>query len=354
MMKVESLIFIGIFTLLFACNQKSETFDQIGLRQDKIEPTLKTSQVPHDTDDPAIWYNKENPEKSLILGTDKDDSGALYVFDLSGKIIDSLVVDSLEYPNNVDVEYGLVLPNGNLIDIAVTVERSSKKLRVFSVPDLRALDGGGFPAFLGEAADSLRLPMGVGLFKNPEDSTISVIVSRKIGPTDGTYLWQYSLNAVSEDLVELEVIRKFGNFSGGGSEIEAILVDDELGYIYYSDEAYGIRKYYADPINGNHELTVFGQNDFKEDREGIALWPTSPTDGFLIVSDQQDSSFNVYPRNPNNGEHFLIKKWHLSTVETDGCDLISLPTSERFSAGFFIAMSEDRTFHLYDLGLFMK
>ena len=46
----------------------------------------------HDTDDPAIWINPADPAKSLIIGTDKDDDGAYYVYDLDGKIIEEKTV----------------------------------------------------------------------------------------------------------------------------------------------------------------------------------------------------------------------------------------------------------------------
>jgi 3-phytase len=47
-----------------------------------IKPVIITEAVKYDTDDPAIWVNKADPAKSLVIGTDKDADGALYVFDL--------------------------------------------------------------------------------------------------------------------------------------------------------------------------------------------------------------------------------------------------------------------------------
>ncbi len=86
-------------------------------------------------------------------------------------------------------------------------------------------------------------------------------------------------------------------------EIESIAADDELGYIYYSDEQFGVHQYYADPAKGNEELLVFGQGDFTSDVEGISIYPTSKGKGYILVSDQQNDSFNVYLReNPAKGE----------------------------------------------------
>jgi 3-phytase len=127
-----------------------------------------------------------------------------------------------------------------------------------------------------------------------------VIVGRKSGPKEG-YLWQYKLSEKNGSITG-DVVRKFGKYSGL-KEIESIAVDDELGYIYYSDEQFGVHQYYADPAKGNEELLVFGQGDFTSDVEGISIYPTSKGKGYILVSDQQNDSFNVYLReNPAKGE----------------------------------------------------
>ena len=317
-------------------------------RPDRLEPTLRTEPVEFDTDDPAIWYNAENPSASLILGTDKEVGGGLYVFDLNGQIQEDKVVRDLAYPNNVDVEYGFPLNDSTTVDLAITVERPKGLIRVFSVPDMQPLDNGGIPAFATETDTAFQRPMGVAIYKRPRDNQFFLVLSRKQGPTDGNYLWQYAILPDSAG-VRLEQVRAFGQFSGGESEIEAIMVDDALGYVYYSDELKGIRKYHADPDRGNEELALFGLDDFKEDREGISLWPTSDRDGYIIVSNQQDNSFNVYPRNPDNQQHELITKWYLSTIESDGNETLARPLGPQFSNGVFVAMSEDTTFHYYSL-----
>jgi 3-phytase len=67
-------------------------------------------------------------------------------------------------PNNVDVEYGLSL-NGHPTDIAVATERQTHKLRVFSLPDMQAVDGSGLEMFMGETGASYRGLMGIALYK---------------------------------------------------------------------------------------------------------------------------------------------------------------------------------------------
>jgi 3-phytase len=111
--------------------------------------------VDFDTDDPAIWVNPADAAQSLVVGTDKDENGGLYVFDLKGKIIKSKTVKGLKRPDNVDIAYGLPL-NGKPTDIAVTTERLSHKLRIFSLPDMKPVDNGGIDVFVGETGPEFR------------------------------------------------------------------------------------------------------------------------------------------------------------------------------------------------------
>lgn len=312
-----------------------------------IQPVIVTEAVPFDSDDPAIWVHPVNPAKSLIIGTEKNDPGGLYVFDLEGKIIQEKTVSGLRRPNNVDIEYGLML-GGRPVDIAVTTERYTHKLRIYSLPDMTPIDGGGIEVFEGETGLEFRDLMGISLYKRPSDGSIFAIVGRKNGPVDG-YLWQYRLEDGGAGDVAAMLVRKFGKYCGEG-EIEAIAVDDTLGYVYYSDEAVGIRKYFADPEAGNEELALFGTEDFKEDREGISIYPTSDTEGFIIVSDQQDNSFNFYPRQGKPGaphSHELIKKVRVAARESDGSDVSAVSFNDTFPHGLFVAMSDNKTFHYY-------
>ncbi|WP_396152184.1 phytase [Flavobacterium sp.] len=314
------------------------------VREDAIKPIVVTQPLPHDTDDPAIWIHPADATKSLVVGTDKDTDGGLYLYDLNGKIIKKSIV--LKRPNNVDIAYGIIL-GGKKMDIAVTTERETNKIRFFSLPDLTPIDNGGIEVFAGETE---RDPMGISLYTRPTDGAVFAIVGRKFGPS-GTYLWQYQLSDSGGGNVQATVIRKFGNFSGK-KEIEAIAVDNELGYVYCSDEQFGIRKYYADPAkNDNTELAVFGQNDFKSDHEGIAIYKKTATTGYILVSNQQANTLVVYAREGNNGNpnaYKMLAEIPTSTIECDGADATNINLGGNFTNGMFVAMSNGMTFHFYD------
>jgi 3-phytase len=321
-------------------NGNSSTLDSV------VTPLYVTEPVEFDTDDPAIWVNPMDPTQSLIIGTDKDENGGLYVYDLQGKIIKEKTVKNLKRPNNVDVAYGLKL-GGKSVDVAVVTERFTHKLRIFSLPNMKSIDNGGIPVFVGETSREFRDLMGIALYTSPE-GRIYAIVGRKKGPNDGTYLWQYLLEDDGSGAVKASLVRKFGKYSGK-KEIEAIAVDNEMGYIYYSDEQVGVRKYYADPAKGNEELALFATKGFTDDNEGISIYKTSDTTGYILVSDQSANQFKVYSRKgkANPHDHVLITSIKASTNQSDGSDIVSVPLNQDFKHGLFVAMSDDKTFHLY-------
>lgn len=341
-MQNRLIIFLLLFTG-FSCGTANNP-STVSINDSVVKPVVVTETVYDDSDDPAIWINPKNKDSSLVIGTDKHkDSGGLYVFTLDGKIDRQRSVTGLHRMNNVDVAYGLIF-NRAATDIAVATERDRNSIRVFSLPGMKAIDGGGIEVFTNEKD---RGPMGIALYKRPRDKTIFAIVGRKSGPEEG-YLEQYRLRDDGTGKVVGELVRKFGKYSGK-KEIEAIAVDNELGYVYYCDEQTGIRKYYADPDKGNTELAFFGQGEYKEDNEGISIYKFSNGTGYILISDQSANRFNVYPREGSKGNkhlHTRLASIPVSTTQSDGSDVtsVSLPG---FKGGMFAAMSDDKTFQFY-------
>ena len=166
---------------------------------------------------------------------------------------------------------------------------------------------------------------------------------------DGTYLWQYRLTGTAEGTVKAELVRKFGKYSGT-KEIEAIAVDHELGYVYYSDEGVGLRKYYADPEQGNEELAFVPNEHYARDNEGISIYDAGNGKGYILVSDQQANEFHIYPREGSNGnphQHPLLSEVKVLANESDGSEVSNRAFNSDFPNGLFVAMSDDKTFHLY-------
>jgi 3-phytase len=318
-----------------------------------IQPAVRTAQVSEDPDDPAIWIHPSDPARSLILGTNKVKApgGALVVFGLDGKIRQT--VAGLDRPNNVDVEYGLAA-GGGAIDIAVVTERLQKRLRVFRVQESGITELTGDTVVFGNRQGDAAAPMGVSLYRRPKDGAVFAIVAPKTGNRE-KYMGQYRLETGADGKVNAALVREFGRFSGQG-EIEAVAVDDALGYVYYADEGDGIHKYHADPDHPEaaRELAHFGKTGFQADREGIAIYARGDGTGFVVCTDQipGNSVYRFYRREGEAGrphDHAAL----LGTVSggadsTDGLEITSRGLGPAFPAGLMAAMnSAGRNFLLF-------
>ncbi len=319
-----------------------------------IRPTVATAPVSHDPDDPAIWVNSADPARSLILGTNKvaAPNGSLVVYGLDGKIRQAIA--PLDRPNNVDVEYSMMMPSGP-IDIAVVTERYKNRLRVYRVSPEGLADissGGGLPVFEGQQGDAAA-PMGIALYRRNRDATIFAIVSRKTGPRDG-YLWQYELFDDGAGRIKAAKVREFGAFSG--VEIESIAVDDVLGYVYYSDTANGLHKYHADPDHpdAGRELAHFARDGYSADREGIAIYARANGSGYILSTDQVagNSRYHVFRREGKAGDPHdhseLLKIVSGGADSTDGIDATSASLGPQFPNGLLVVMnSREKNFLLF-------
>lgn len=340
MHKITIIIFITL-AFIWSCKQPDNITDTT------LIPVIVTEKVNEDSDDPAIWIHPTDPSQSLIIGTDKggdDVIGGLYVFNLEGKI-DTTKTVRLQRPNNVDVAYGLDI-NGKKTDIAVCTERNTNSIRVFSLPGMEIIDQGGIPVF---EDDTLRSPMGISLYTDQNTQQIYAIVGRKWGPKS-QYLYQYLLYADSLNTVRGKLVRKFGQFSGQ-KEIEAIAVDNELGFVYCSDEGVGVRKYYAHPDSSGTELALFATEGIADDHEGLSIYKADDGTGYILLSDQQANQFHIFPREGSKGQphhHPLLKIIKTSTDESDGSEVTNVSLNDTFRSGLFVAMSTDGTFQLYN------
>lgn len=304
-----------------------------------VPARLELEAVAEDADDLAIWIHPRQPGRSLLIGNDKTaaPTGGLYVYGLDGKVRQKIL--GIDRPNNVDVEYGLRL-QGRSVDIAVATERLKRRLRVMAIdPRTQTLKdvSGKTEVFSGEPGER-GAPMGISLYRRPRDGAIFAFVSPKEGPTDG-YLGVYRLvpNGPQVDCVP---VGRVGRFSGDG-EIEAIVVDDAAGVVFYADENYALRKIVADPDSPlfGKQVAEFGHRFYRGDREGLAIFDLGGGRGFLLSSDQVKggSEVLVYDR---RSPHALLARLRLGADDTDGLDCTSRPLPG-FPQGLLAVMNSE-------------
>lgn len=312
-----------------------------------VTAKVSTGAVKGDADDPAIWIHPTTPAQSVVIGTDKETNGGLYVWDMTGKQIQYI---ALSRPNNVDVRYGLRV-GGQLIDIAVTNSRSNpKQLKVYKI---NPNDGTLTDVTTGSGILTPELddPYGVCLYQRPSDGAMFVIESTQSGAKSN--LHQYRLTDDGNGKVKGTYVRTFGN-NTIRKYVEGLVADDELGYVYASDETYAIRKFEADPARGNDDqITAFGFDDgITGDREGLAIYKCPNGLGYLLVSNQSGTDVKVYRREGDAGDphkHTLLTTIKTNgSSSTDGLDVTNRPAAEPFSKGFLVTHhAPGKQFKLY-------
>ncbi len=196
--------------------------------------------------------------------------------------------------------------------------------------------------------------MGIALYRRPRDGAVFAIVAPKEGPIEG-YLEQYRLSDDGTGRVKGEKVREFGAFSGTG-EIEAVAVDDELGYVYYADEDVGLRKYHADPDYplARKELALFAREGYQGNREGLAIYATGKGRGYLISTDQVKggSRYLLYRRegaaaDPHDHSE-VVAVIEGGADATDGIEATARPLGRQFPRGMLAVMnSAGRNFFFY-------
>jgi len=146
----------------------------------ELQPIYETDVVENygdAADDPAIWVNKNNPSKSVIIGTNK--KGSLNTYNLQGELVASHKVGRV---NNVGVAYDWTPQH----DIAVASNRSSNSMSVFFI-DKKT----GELTFNTNIPTPLNDIYGLCVFSINNNTQILV------NSTDGRYL-RYLLNASTD------------------------------------------------------------------------------------------------------------------------------------------------------------
>ena len=328
MVKFRKFTFIFILLFLAACTENK-----------KPNPKVVTTDVYGDADECAFWIDQKDPNKSVLIGNDKSDIGALYVWDLEGNLI--FKTETLNRPVGVDVRYGMKIYNRE-VDIVVCGVRSSNELKVFEIdPNSRKLID-----ITTKDKILTKFPIntyGVCLYKRKDDGEIFAFVSAKKREN----IHQIQLRDDGRGGVKGVLIRSFGK-KDQKSYVEGMIADDDFGYLYCSDEKKGILKYLANPkLKDNALLSRFALDDnIKGDREGLGLYKKDLKSGYLVLSSQGNSEFKIYDRGGNNT--FLKTVKPLGIKHTDGIAVTSVSIPPKFLKGIIACHSGAKHFVFYD------
>jgi 3-phytase len=187
------------------------------------------------------------------------------------------------------------------------------------------------------------------LYRRRADGALFVIASTERGRQHE--LHQYRLADDGTGHVKGTYVRTLGRGSITGYA-EGLVADDELGWVYASDEDRAVLQYHADPDSSAERLGTFALDDgILGDREGLAIYDCGGGRGWIVLSSQGNSTVKVYRREGEPGaplSHPLVAT--LATPgsrETDGLDITSVPLPG-FRAGMLAKHdSKQRRFVFY-------
>jgi len=309
-----------------------------------ITPTFETEPSPYpedSVDDIAIWPHPLYANHSLIIATVKASNvrpvqpTGLMVFDLSGTQKQFLKGGT---PNNVDLRAGFPFPEG-AAPIIGTGHWWSNDVSFYRIDPNSLMLESVSPNF----NTGLEKLQGFCLSYQTGSQSFSYIVVGKQGEIE-----QYQLISANDGSLSTKLQSSFKL----ESQSEGCVVDDALGYLYVSEENKGIWRFEADDeglysLNTGNPILIDrigSSTGLAPDVEGLAIYPTSTSTGYLIASSQQLSQYFVYDRQTGT----FITKFSVTsgdlidgTSHTDGLEVSATAYNPIFPKGVLIVQDND-------------
>ena len=319
-LKYFCLLFLAI--LLSSCSQSKEVFT--------VPFVAETNPVGTEgdaADDP--WIDTKN---QIIWGTDK--RAGFYQYSLDGTELDFKAVGAV---NNID---------GRVTDEFYCVVNSNRTFHTLDYACLNLLLEEEYSGSLEAGMNVYGVCMGI-----INNKPVAILTEEE------------GVNIQYWDLLNEEIISTFditadeSNVSPAGNEAEGCVFDDEQKRIFISREgSNGILKAYDAETLGFIKAIDSRQGLINGDPEGIAIYKTNETEGFIIVSSQGDNTFNMYDRKAP----FLYQgSFMIEGVEdTDGIDVTHLQIGD-YPAGILVVQDgknspNNQNFKIVDMDEVLK
>ena len=296
-----------------------------------VRPIVETTPVETDgdsADDPAIWVDRNNPARSIIIGTQKQ--SGLYVYDLNGAVLQFLPDGRM---NNVDVRDGFRLGN-QTVALVTSSNRTHDSISIYRVdPAARRLVN----VADGVQATGLLDPYGLCMYRSAASGKHFVFVN-----DGGGEMRQWELIDAGNGRVRADLVREF-RFD---TQPEGCVADDTTGVLYVAEEDVGLWRMSAEPNGGAERTsiaTVAANGALKDDLEGIGLYDLGEGRGYLVLSSQGNNSYAVFRREGANeyvGSFSVLAdaaRGIDGVSETDGLEVLSVDLGGPFAQGVFVA-----------------
>ncbi|MGY0020316.1 phytase [Streptomyces sp. YJ-C3] len=341
-----------------------------------------------DADDPAIWRDAADPDRSLVIATAKQ--GGLRVYDLDAREVQSVPAPAAPGPdhapgrfNNVDLVH-----SARLSDLAVTTDRGSDRLRVYRIdrdrpggPLTDVTDPDAPAVFSGsqEEIDEQRTAYGLATWTDRSTGRSYALVSRRertrlallelTGHRDGTVGYRTVRTLDLPAAFRLPDGRTWSPCAEPGElpQVEGMVVDPANGTLYAGQEDVGIWRLRADltgtpklvdkvrayGVPGTYDEATeecvagadpgFGGSHLTADVEGLTLVARKDGEGLLLASSQGDDTFAAYDREVSDGNEyeggFRVVPASAAldgSEECDGAAALNAPLGRRYPHGLLV------------------
>ncbi|MFF9779976.1 phytase [Streptomyces sp. NPDC013978] len=352
-----------------------------------------------DADDPAIWRNPADPDRSLVVATAKE--GGLRVYDLDARLVQSLAApkppardDAPGRYNNVDLVTGLRTSAGRA-DVAVVSDRGNDRLRIYRIDPARPngpltdiTDPAAAPVFSADQTEinDQRTAYGLATWTDRATGRSYALVSRR----ERTRLALLELLPAAGGTVGYRKIRTLDlpatfrlpdgtRWSPCGEpgelpQVEGMVVDPATGTLYAGQEDIGIWRLRADLtgkpvlIDRTREYGVPGTYDeeteecvpgadpgyggkrLSADVEGLTIYQERDGDGYLLASSQGDDTFALYDREVSEGNEYeggfrvgAASDTLDGVEECDGAAVLNAPLGRRYPRGLLVVQDGHET-----------
>ncbi|MDX2529677.1 phytase [Streptomyces europaeiscabiei] len=352
-----------------------------------------------DADDPAIWRNPADPDRSLVVATVKE--GGLRVYDLDARLVQSVPApnpptadDAPGRYNNVDLVTGLRTSAGPA-DVAVVSDRGNDRLRIHRLDPSRPngpltdiTDPAAAPVFSADQAEinDQHTAYGLATWSDRATGRTYALVSQR----ERTRLALLELVPAAHGKVGYRKIRTLDLPSsfrlpdgtrwspcgepGELPQVEGMVVDPATGTLYAGQEDIGIWRLRADLtgkpvlVDRTKEYGVPGTYDeeseecapgadpgyggkrLSADVEGLTIYQERDGEGYLLASSQGDNTFALYDREVSEGNEYeggfrigAASDTLDGVQECDGAAVLNAPLGSRYPRGLLVVQDGHET-----------
>lgn len=321
--------------------------------QVRVAPVWATAEDDDaNVDSCAVWVARD-PRDSLLFVTEKDGDRLQVLQAVTGKpyapmpylgtVEDGTGPGEFNRPNGVWVMYHVPYAGG-FTDIVLVTDQRNQRVQIVRLPELE---------YFGEFGGG-QVGKGYGLAPYHDGTDFFVFVTDQEPPGDfpgkiKKYRLRPEGSLLGGDLV-------FGVGSGSGepplSNVESVLADFALDRLHVcGDEGGDFNRLFQ--LDGTYTGIDYGEPQFQSDQEGINLYLTGETSGYLVVSDQlrggNPNEFEIFDRETLAplGYFRCSSTGAIVTRNTDGAFLEQRPLPG-FPDGAFFAVNDDTNVHAFD------